>query len=181
MTEIHTERLVLRHWRESDLAPWADLNADPDVLRYLGPPLAPERSIAAARRWQEVLDRRGYGFWAVEVRDTGEFVGVTGLDRMDEGMPFSGVEVGWRLARSAWGHGYATEAARAALAYGFDTVGLPEILAVIAVPNLRSHALARRLGMTTDPTEDFDHPRVTDEPLRRHVIYRQRAADRPGT
>ncbi|MGN9810123.1 GNAT family N-acetyltransferase [Micromonospora sp. BQ11] len=181
MTEIHTERLVLRHWREPDLAPWADLNADPEVLRFLGPPLAPERSTTAARRWQEVLDRRGYGFWAVEVRDTGEFVGVTGLDRMDEGMPFSGVEVGWRLARSAWGHGYAAEAARAALAYGFDSVGLPEILAVVAVPNLRSRALAHRLGMTTDPAEDFDHPRVADERLRRHVIYRLRADDRPAT
>ncbi|RKN39669.1 GNAT family N-acetyltransferase [Micromonospora endolithica] len=175
MTEIHTERLTLRHWRESDLDPWAAVNADPEVMRFLGPPLTPQRSTAAARRWQEVLDRRGYGFWAVEVRDTGEFVGVTGLDRMDEGMPFSGVEVGWRLARPAWGHGYATEAARAALAYGFDTVGLPEILAVVTAPNARSHALARRLGMTTDPAEDFDHPRVTDERLRRHVIHRLRA------
>jgi len=94
------------------------------------------------------LDQNGFGFWAVEVRATGEFVGFTGLDVVDDGMPFTGVEVGWRLARSAWGHGYATEAAIVALEHGFGTVGLSEILAVTTRTNLRSQDVMRRIGMT---------------------------------
>ncbi len=97
------------------------------------------------------------------------------MDVVDEGMPFTGVEAGWRLARSAWGHGYATEAALAVLRYGFDKVGLTEILAVTTKANLRSQAVMRRIGMTTDPGEDFDDPDVDEGPLRRCVLYRKRA------
>ena len=171
--EIHTERLVLRDWRESDVPAWAAMNADPQVREFLGPLLTPEQSADSVRSFQEDLDRKGYGFWAVEVRGTGEFVGFTGLDDVDEEVPVDGVEVGWRLARSAWGHGYATEAARAALAYGFGTLGLAEILAITTATNVRSQAVMRRLGMTTSPADHFDHP---DEPaaLRRQVVYRLR-------
>jgi RimJ/RimL family protein N-acetyltransferase len=107
------------------------------------------------------------------VRATGEFIGMAGLDPVDEGLPFDGVEIGWRLARRAWGHGYATEAARAALAYGFGTLGRPEILAIAAAGNVRSRAVMSRLGMTHDPADDFDDP---SEPsaLRRSVVYRLR-------
>lgn len=175
MTEIRTQRLLLRDWRESDLAPWAAMNADPEVREHLGPLLTPEQATASARKFQADLERNGYGFWAVEVRDTGEFVGFAGLDPVDPGMPFTGIEAGWRLARAAWGNGYATEAARAVLAYGFDTVGLPEILAVTTATNLRSQAVMRRLGMTTDPADDFDDPEVPAGPLRRNVLYRKRA------
>ncbi|MEU5942075.1 GNAT family N-acetyltransferase [Micromonospora sp. NPDC047548] len=171
MTKIDTDRLVLRDWRESDVPAWAAMNADPQVREFLGPLLTAEQSAASVRSFQDDLDRKGYGFWAVEVRDTGEFVGFTGLDDVDEEVPVTGVEVGWRLARSAWGHGYATEAARAALRYGFDTVGLAEILAITTATNVRSQAVMRRLGMTTDPTEDFDHP-GEPEALRRQVVYR---------
>ena len=173
MAEISTERLVMRGWREADLAPWAAMNADPEVRRYLGPVLTFEQASAWVLNFQDDLDRYGFGFWALEVRASGEFIGFTGLRTVDEGMPFTGVELAWRLARPAWGHGYATEAARAALAYGFDTMGLPEIVAVTMARNLRSRAVMQRIGMTTDPAEDFDDPDVDEGPLRRYVVYRR--------
>ncbi|HZG07162.1 MAG TPA: GNAT family protein [Streptomyces sp.] len=176
MPELRTERLLLRAWRESDFEPWAALNADPEVRAYFPDLLTRERSREAMTRYQADLDRRGWGWWAVEVRATGEYVGVTGLGPVDEGTPVDGVQTGWRLVRSAWGHGYATEAARAAVAFGFDTLRLPEIVAVTTADNLRSQAVMRRLGMTHDPADDFDHPRVPDGPLRRHVTYRLPAA-----
>ena len=173
MAEISTERLIMRGWRESDLAPWAAMNADPEVRRYVGPLLTFEQASAWVLNFQDDLDRYGFGFCALEVRASGEFIGFTGLGTVDEEMPFTGVEIGWRLARPAWGHGYATEAARAALAYGFDILGLPEVLAVTMAGNLRSRAVMQRIGMTTDPAEDFDDPDVDEAPLRRHVVYRK--------
>jgi RimJ/RimL family protein N-acetyltransferase len=172
--DLLTDRLTLRSWRESDIQPWAEMNADPQVREYLGDLLTPEQSAAAAARFQAQLDERGFGFWAVEVRGTGEFIGFTGLDQVDEGMPFTGVEIGWRLARSAWGHGYATEAALAGLAFGFQALALPEILAVTTIGNLRSQAVMQRIGMTRDPAEDFDDPSEPEGPLRRNVLYRIR-------
>ena len=173
MAEITTERLIIRGWREADLAPWAAMNADPEVRRYVGPLLTFEQAAAWVLNYQDDLDRYGFGFWAVEIRASGEFIGFTGLNTMDEGTPFSGVELGWRLARSAWGRGYATEAGLAALRYGFDAVGLPEVVAVTMARNVRSQAVMRRIGMTTDPAEDFDDPDVGEGPLRRHVVYRK--------
>jgi RimJ/RimL family protein N-acetyltransferase len=174
MAEIDTERLIMRGWRESDLAPWAAMNADPEVRRHLGRLLTFEQASAWVLNFQDDLDRHGFGFWALEVRVSGEFIGFTGLGAVDEVMPITGVEIGWRLARPAWGHGYATEAALGALAYGFDTMGLPEIVAVTMARNLRSRAVMQRIGMTTDPAEDFDDPDVDEGPLRRHVVYRKR-------
>jgi RimJ/RimL family protein N-acetyltransferase len=164
---------MLRGWRESDLAPWAAMNADPEVRRYLGPPLTYEQASAWALAFQDDLDRQDFGFWALEVRASGEFVGFTGLSTVDEEMPFSGVEVAWRLARPAWGRGYATEAALAALEYGFDVMRLPEVVAVTVATNVRSRAVMQRIGMTHDPAEDFDHPDVDEVALRRHVLYRR--------
>ncbi|MET9383117.1 GNAT family N-acetyltransferase [Streptomyces sp. NPDC002928] len=175
MTNLRTDRLILRPWRESDLAPWAAMNADPEVREYFPGLLTREQSDSSVARFQAGLDERGWGWWAVEVVATGEFIGFTGLDPVDADMPFTGVEAGWRLARPAWGHGYATEAARAALAFGFEGLGLAEILAVTAVGNLRSQAVMRRLGMTRDPADDFDDPGVPEGPLRRSVLYRLRA------
>ena len=172
MIELRTERLLLRSWRESDLDPWAALNSDPEVRRYMAGMPSRERTDAGAARFQADLDARGWGFWAVEVRATGEFIGFTGLDPVEEGQPFTGVEAGWRLARPAWGHGYATEAARAVLAFGFAELDLPEILAVTVPANRRSRAVMERLGMTYDPADDFDDPHVPEGPLRRCVLYR---------
>ena len=173
MGEIDTERLVMRGWRESDLGPWAEMNADPEVRRYLGPLLTFEQASAWALNYQDDLDRYGFGFWALEVRASGEFIGFTGLGTVDDGMPFTGIELAWRLARPAWGRGYATEAGRAALHYGFGTLDHPQIVAVTMARNLRSQAVMRRIGMTTDPAEDFDDPDVEESALRRHVVYRK--------
>jgi RimJ/RimL family protein N-acetyltransferase len=172
MTELRTARLLLRSWRGSDLATWHALNTDPEVRRHLPGMPSREDTDAAAARFQAGLDARGWSFWAVEVRGTGEFIGMAGLDPVEEGQPFTGVEAGWRLARAAWGHGYATEAARAVVEFGFAELDLPEILAVTVPGNERSRAVMRRLGMTYDPADDFDDPTVPAGPLRRSVLYR---------
>jgi len=117
--ELKIDRLVLRQWRDADLDPWAAMNADPSVREFFPETLTREQSAASMARFRANLDERGWGWWAVEVTVTGQFVGMAGLDPVDEGLPFGGVEIGWRLARTAWGHGYATEAGRAVLAYGF--------------------------------------------------------------
>lgn len=173
INELRTERLLLRQWRDSDLDPWAAMNADPMVREFLGGPATREYSAASLDDFRAGIETRGWGFWAVEVEATGEFAGFTGFDETDEEMPFHGIEIGWRLARGAWGQGYATEAARACVDYGFGTMGLHEILAVAAKGNIRSHAVMRRLGMTHDPAEDFDDPtEPPGSPLRPAVLYR---------
>lgn len=174
MTELATARLLLRPWRESDLDPWAAMNADPVVREHFPGVLTREQSAASIARFQAGMEQRGYGWWALEVRATGEFIGFAGLDPVDEDMPFTGVEAGWRLARTAWGHGYATEAGRAALAFGFETLALPEILAITTATNHRSRAVMRRIGMTHDPADDFDDPSVPAGPLRPNMVYRIR-------
>ncbi|MFH8974856.1 GNAT family N-acetyltransferase [Streptomyces sp. NPDC017890] len=178
MSELRTDRLVLRQWRACDLAPWAAMNADPVVREYFPGVLTREQSEASAALFQADLVRRGWGWWAVEVVATGEFIGFTGLDPVEDGMPFTGVEAGWRLARPAWGHGYATEAARAVVSHAFEEIGLAEVLAVTTATNLRSRAVMRRIGMTHDPADDFDDPGVPEGPLRRCVVHRLRAGHR---
>jgi ribosomal-protein-alanine N-acetyltransferase len=172
---LETERLVLRRWRPADLEPFAALNADPEVMEHFPSPLSRDESDAFVRRVEAQFDELGYGLWAVEVRDTGEFVGFTGLVLQTFPAHFTpAVEVGWRLARPAWGHGYASEAARAALAYGFHT-GLDEIVSITAKTNLRSQRVMQRIGMSRDPADDFVHPNVPpDSPVAPHVLYRIR-------
>jgi len=172
MTRIRTDRLVLREWQESDLAPWAAINADPEVREHLGDPLTRAQSDASVARFQAEFAERGFGWWAVEEHVSGSMIGLAGLDLVEDAMPFDGVEVGWRLARAAWGHGYATEAALATLTFGFETLALPEILAVTTEGNLRSRAVMRRIGMSHNPADDFDDPTVPDGPLTRSVLYK---------
>ena len=169
---IHTERLVLRQWIDSDREPWAALNADAETMRYFPKTLTRAETDAAADRFSARIDANGWGLWALERE--GEFIGFTGLAVPAFDAPFlPGVEIGWRLARSAWGNGYATEAARAALAFGFDRLGLDEIVSFTAVANQRSRSVMERLGMTRDESNDFEHPSVPEgNPLRTHVLYR---------
>jgi RimJ/RimL family protein N-acetyltransferase len=173
-----TPRLLLRQWRDDDLDAWAALNADPSVREFFDGVLTREQARDSLGRFRDEITERGWGWWAIEVRTTGELAGMAGLDPVGEGLPFHGVEIGWRLARPAWGQGYATEAARAVLGYGFETLALPEILAIAAAGNVRSHAVMERLGMTHDPADDFDDP-TEPPPLRRSVLYRLRNP-RPG-
>lgn len=165
--EIHTERLTLRDWRDDDLKPWAAINADPEVREHLGPVWDEERSAASMMLYQEAYQSNGFSFWAVEERASQRLIGFAGLDLIEPDMPFTGVEIGWRLARSAWGHGYATEAALAVLDFGFVTAGLAEIFAITEAGNLRSQAVMRRIGMNHSPKHDFSHDGVG------HVVYRK--------
>lgn len=170
---IETERLILRGWREADFAPFAALNADPEVMRHFPATMAREDSDALAMRIGQHIDEHGWGLWAIERRDDGAFLGFTGLAHPRAPHPMEGqVEVGWRMARHAWGHGYASEAARAALAFGFGTLGLAEIVSFTATENARSQAVMRRIGMVRDPARDFDHPSLPrGHRLERHVVY----------
>jgi RimJ/RimL family protein N-acetyltransferase len=167
---IRTERLVLRQWQESDREPFAELNADAEVMRYFPSTLSVDQSDALVDRASLHLAETGWGLWAVERDDV--FLGFAGLAVPRFDAPFlPGVEIGWRFARHAWGQGYATEAARAALAFAFDVLTLDEVLSFTAEHNDRSRAVMRRLGMRH--VGDFEHPNIEERhPLRHHVLYR---------
>lgn len=159
----------MRQWTEADLAPFARMNADPEVMEHFPALLTREQSDALAARAQRGLEENGWGLWALEV--DGRFAGFTGLNRPSWNPEL--VEVGWRLPRWAWGCGYASEAAREALRVGFEEAGFDEIVSFTAVPNVRSQAVMQRIGMTRDPADDFDHPSVPHgHRLERHVLYR---------
>ena len=177
--ERSTERLILRRWREADRQPFAALNADPVVMDYFPVRLTRAESDQMIARIEAGFDQRGYGLWALELLATGEFIGFTGLDIPSFEAHFTpAVEVGWRLARSAWRQGYATEAGRASLAFGFEEAGLDEIVSFTSAVNLRSRVVMERLGMTHDPADDFDHPELEEgDRLSRHVLYRMSVRD----
>lgn len=168
-----TPRLCLRQWKDADLAPFAALNADPRVMEFFPSPLSRDASDAMAERSRAAIAERGWGLWAVEVKEGAAFIGYVGLNVPAVELPFSPcVEIGWRLAFEHWGKGYATEAAREVLRVGFETLALGGIVSFTALTNLRSQAVMRRLGMQRDPN-DFDHPAVpAGSPLRRHCLYR---------
>jgi RimJ/RimL family protein N-acetyltransferase len=172
--ELRTSRLLLRRWRREDREPFATLNADPAVMKHFPAPLSREQSNDLVDRMESGLNERGWGLWAVEVPDTAAFIGFIGLNPVTFDAPFTpAVEVGWRLARAHWSHGYATEGARAALAFGFDTLALDEIVSFTTHGNSRSRRVMERLGMHHDPTDDFDNPNVpVGDPIRPHVLYR---------
>jgi RimJ/RimL family protein N-acetyltransferase len=172
--ELRTERLLLRRWRADDRAPFAAMNADPVVMEFLPTVLTRAESDEFVDRIEAAFDERGWGLWAVEVKAEGEFAGFVGLWPADFDADFTpAVEIGWRLSSTHWGRGYAPEAARAALQFGFQHLGLDEIVSFTAVVNERSQRVMQKIGMARDPREDFDHPRLPDgHRLRRHVLYR---------
>jgi RimJ/RimL family protein N-acetyltransferase len=171
---LTSPRLRLRPWRDEDLPAFAALNADPEVMEYMPKCLSREESDASATRIREGLARFGFGFWAVEVFGVSDFTGFTGLSVPSYETHFTPcVEIGWRLARRFWGFGYATEAARLAMDYGFRSVGLEQIVSFTFVGNLRSRKVMERLGMTRTAEDDFEHPRLpAGHRLRPHVLYR---------
>jgi RimJ/RimL family protein N-acetyltransferase len=170
---IDTARLRLRQWRDTDLEPFARMNADARVMEHFPAPLDRGASDAFAGRLRAEIAERGYGLWAVELRNTGEFIGFTGLRVPAILLPIGPcVEIGWRLAADHWGQGHASEAARAVLAYGFATLGLDEIVSFTALPNVRSQAVMQRIGMTYRG-ETFEHPGLAPgHRLRTHCLYR---------
>jgi RimJ/RimL family protein N-acetyltransferase len=171
---IRTQRLYLRLWRDEDLPAFAALNADPRVMEFFPKVLDRAESDARVTGIRDHVSRHGFGQWAVEVPGVADFIGFVGLSMPLFQAHFTPcVEVGWRLAREHWGHGYATEAARAALDYGFGPLGLREIVSFTVPANRRSRAVMERIGMTRSPADDFDHPALPEgHPLRRHVLYR---------
>jgi len=176
--ELRTERLLLRRFRPGDLAPFAELNADPEVMRHFERPLARAESDALAARIDEHFEEHGFGLFAVELLGDGAFAGFVGLSVPRFEAHFTPcVEIGWRLARSQQGCGYATEGARAALAFGFERLGLDEIVSFTVPANAASRRVMEKLGLARDPADDFDHPALAEShPLRRHVLYRLRAS-----
>ena len=177
--ELTTARLLLRRWSRADREPFAALNADPRVMAYFPDRLTRAESDDLLAKIEAGFEQRRYGLWALEVRATGQFVGFTGLEVASFDARFTpAVKVGWRLARFAWGRDYATEAALASLAFGFEEAGLDEIVSFTAAANLRSRAVMERISMTHDPADDFDHPALPQaDRLRQHVLYRIAAAD----
>lgn len=172
-TTLTTERLILRPWRDSDYAPFAELNADPEVMRFFPEPLDTARSDAMADRIRDHIDTNGWGLWAVEVPGVADFIGFIGLAPIPFEAHFTpALEVGWRLARPYWGRGYAPEGARAALEHAFHVLGVDEIVSMTTPANLASQSVMQKLGLTRDPADDFDHPRLPAWEHRRHVLYR---------
>jgi ribosomal-protein-alanine N-acetyltransferase len=171
---LETPRLLLRQWRDPDIDPWARMNADPRVMEFFPALYDRARAEETAASMRGEIERDGYGFWAVEIKATGAFAGMIGLNEITYDIPVHPKhEVGWRLAFDAWGHGYATEGAQAALQFAFGRLGWPEVVAFTAALNRRSQRVMQRLGMIHDPASDFEHPRVPGgNRLRPHVLFR---------
>jgi RimJ/RimL family protein N-acetyltransferase len=166
------EQLTLRQWRDSDLEPFAEMNADPEVMRYFPALLTKDESAASMERQRRAIDQRGWGLWAVDV--DGVFAGFTGLNVPSFSAPFTPcTEIGWRFRREFWGRGLAYRAACEALAFGFESLNLPEIASFTAATNVRSRRLMERLKFERDADGDFEHPSIPEgHLLRHHVLYR---------
>jgi RimJ/RimL family protein N-acetyltransferase len=171
---LRTPRLILRPFRQSDRAPFARMNADPRVMEHFPSLLSPEESDAMAQRIEAHFAQHGFGLWAAELPERADFIGFVGLWTPSFEAHFTPcIEVGWRIAAEHWGNGYATEGARAALAFGWQALGLGEIVSMTVPQNRRSRRVMEKLGMTHAAADDFDHPRLPEgSPLRRHVLYR---------
>ena len=171
--EFATPRLRLRQWRSADRKPFAAMNADPEVMRYFAAPGTREGSDRSIDVWHSELEARGWSNWAVEISDSGTFIGFVGLSVPRRTLPFTPcVEIGWRLAKVHWGKGLATEAAKGALRVAFATLRLEEVVSFTSLVNKPSRAVMERIGMI-NAGEDFDHPALPEgSDLRRHCLYR---------
>jgi RimJ/RimL family protein N-acetyltransferase len=171
---LSSGRICLRRWRDEDREAFAAMYSDARVMEFFRSRLSRVESDAMVDRIEEHFSERDFGLWAIEVPDIATFIGLAGLAVARLRARFTPcVEVGWRLAFEHWGHGYATEAARLALGYGFGTLALSEVVSFTSATNHRSRAVMERLGMRRDPADDFDHPALPEgHPLQRHVLYR---------
>lgn len=172
---IETDRLILRRWQPSDVDPFVSLNADPRVMESFPVILDRSKTEAMILEIETRMDTQGAGLWAVELKENKEFIGYIGLNVPGYTLPFSPcVEIGWRLAYGRWGNGYAQEGARASPAFGFEKLGLQEIVSFTTAGNLRSRRGMERIVMAYDPQGDFDHPQLPpNHPLLKHVLYRK--------
>lgn len=168
---LETDRIILRSWKDSDLLPFAEMSQDHEVMRYFPDLLTQSESHELAHLMQRFIKKQGWGFWALELKETHEFIGFTGLHHQPTRFDFSPcTEIGWRLKRSAWGRGLAFEAASASLNFGLNTLNLTEIVAFTAQLNIPSQKLMQRLGM--HKVKSFMHPEFAEQsPLKPHVLY----------
>ena len=173
INELVTARIRLRQWQEQDFPLFTALNADPQVMEYFPDPLTEEQSNQLARRCESLIAEQGWGFWAVELKSSQQFMGFLGLHKPQANLPFSPcVEIGWRLLKDYWGNGYATEAGNAALRFAFNRLNLKEVVSFTAVSNMRSRAVMERLGFY-DTKENFEHPGLPKgHALSEHVLYK---------
>jgi RimJ/RimL family protein N-acetyltransferase len=171
--QLETDRLILRHWREEDLPAWIAMNADPEVMEFFPKLLTQDESIAMAERLQTRLENEAFGLWAVEAKGGEPFIGFVGLSIQDVGLSICPcVEVGWRLKKSAWGKGFASEAARESLRFGFEECDIQDIYSFTTKTNLKSQAVMKRIGMAERPDLAFNHPRIdAASPLASHVTH----------
>lgn len=175
--EFKTKRLLLRNWKESDIAPFVAMGLDEQVMKYFPGLLSEEQSRGYITQKKAAIDAHGWGLWAVEEIASAEFIGFVGLQEYDmpmiESIQFPLIEVGWRLRSQFWNKGYATEAALECLRFGFETLQLKEIVSFTSLQNVPSFRVMQKIGMHRNPSEDFDHPRVEEgDELRRHLLYR---------
>jgi RimJ/RimL family protein N-acetyltransferase len=178
-TILRTRRLILRRWKESDLLPFATMNADQRVMEFMLGKMTKEETCQSVEGIKKHFDAHGFGRWAVEIADSGKFIGFVGISIPPYTLPFSPcVEVAWRICPEEWGRGYAPEAAKEALRDGFERVELEEIVSFTTLTNLKSRRVMEKLGMQHSPDQNFDHPMVPEgHSLRRHVLYRMGKAD----
>ncbi|WP_253306918.1 GNAT family N-acetyltransferase [unidentified bacterial endosymbiont] len=179
MIIIETARLILRHWRADDGAPLTLINQDPQVMEHLPKRLTPAETRAMIQRINHCIEQRGFGLWAVALKQSGVLIGFIGLSTPAFEAPFTPcVEIGWRLSAAHWGQGYATEGAKTALAYGFTKLSLQEIVAFTIPENQRSLRVMQQIGMQRDHQGDFAHPKFpSDHRLSRHLLYRIQRSD----
>lgn len=171
-TNLETDRLLLRQWKDSDLEPFVSLNADPRVMEFFPDTLSKEYTENMVRLCRERISKRGWGFWAAELKETQEFIGFIGLEEPNNGVSFEPcMEIGWRLAYQYWGNGYATEGAMAALRFAFQALEKDDIVSFTSVQNTRSEAVMKKLGMHRSEST-FEHPKVAEESgLKTHCLY----------
>jgi RimJ/RimL family protein N-acetyltransferase len=171
---LKTKRLILREWKDSDLEPFAALNSDPEVMEFFPKTMTLDETAAMIDRIKARHAEDGFCLWATEEKETGDFIGFVGLGRpLFEAKFMPCVEIGWRLARSYWGKGYAPEAAIEVLRDGFENYGLDEIVSFTAALNSKSIRVMEKISMCRNPDDDFDHPNVPDgHHLKPHVLYR---------
>jgi RimJ/RimL family protein N-acetyltransferase len=174
MIYFETDRLLLRDWSGDDLEPFAAMNADEKVMEFYPAIIDREGSDTLAMRLQQDMDAIGFGLYAAEVKSTGNFIGYVGISEVRFPADFApALEIGWRLAAESWGHGYATEAAKACMAHAFSEFGFPDLVSFTTRGNKRSIAVMERIGMLRNPADDFEHPNLpAGHPLRPHVLYR---------
>lgn len=171
---IETEKLFLRTWEEKDIEPFYSMNQDPKVIECLAGPMDIEQVKVFIKKMNTQQEERNYSLWAVEIKESGEFIGFIGLNYTDWEADFTpAVEVGWRLDSKYWGNGYAPEGAKACLDYGFNKIGLKEIISLTVPFNSNSRRVMEKIGLERDLNGDFIHPKLPkDHRLSQHVLYR---------